>query len=294
MTSWIIWSRFIRERTIRDIPDGLFSEYRFWILLYLCVIYLYVGKTLVKPNNSNAFLAYILELLLTPLKTLDHFIKYNIYTKDYKYMESFIYKIDNLNKLQRRILFYTFQIFPRSILVLFLVLDTVYYLKFEIFYKVILIGILPMLIRYINYSVKDLYNHWVETLENIYKFIYVEEKGYENIYCFTDDHTLAEYHHAKVFIEEYIEIKYYNMLQNEFEEAFPYEYVGTAYPKQEIYDKYSKTQNYDDYKEFTQEDFNEMDQLFKELMPKIFEVKSTLSAIDSVKEHFTIKWPRPK
>jgi hypothetical protein len=39
-TSWIIWSRFIRNRIIRKIPDVLLTEYRFWILLYICCLYL--------------------------------------------------------------------------------------------------------------------------------------------------------------------------------------------------------------------------------------------------------------
>ena len=43
-TSWIIWSRFIRERTIRNIPDELLTEYRVWILLYLCCIYFIIIK----------------------------------------------------------------------------------------------------------------------------------------------------------------------------------------------------------------------------------------------------------
>lgn len=67
ITSWTIWSHFLRTRTIRDIPDIFFTEYRFWILLYICCIYLYVVKNLAKPKESNIILLELSEMLFKPL-----------------------------------------------------------------------------------------------------------------------------------------------------------------------------------------------------------------------------------
>lgn len=135
-------------------------KYRFWILLYICAIYIYIVKNLIWPKNANEFLSYLSELLFTPLKTLDHFIKYNVHTKTYYYrvMESFIDKVDNFSSFELLMIFFIFQILPRCILILFLMTDTFYFLKLELMYKVLLIGILPMN-RYVLYCIKDLYNH---------------------------------------------------------------------------------------------------------------------------------------
>ena len=69
ITSWIIWSRFIRERTIRNIPDELFTEIRFWILLYICLIYFYVVKTLIKEPKPNIYISILSSLLNKYLST---------------------------------------------------------------------------------------------------------------------------------------------------------------------------------------------------------------------------------
>lgn len=36
--SLLIWSRFIRERLPKDIPYSYLTEFRFWILVYICCI----------------------------------------------------------------------------------------------------------------------------------------------------------------------------------------------------------------------------------------------------------------
>src|ERR1700744_3487728 len=81
IASWVIWARFIRERKIRDIPEML-TEYRFWILLYIIFIYIVIIKDLIKPSKNNITgIKEIINLIYTPLTTLDHTIKYNKYMK---------------------------------------------------------------------------------------------------------------------------------------------------------------------------------------------------------------------
>ena len=132
-TSWIIWSRFIRERTIRNIPDELLTEYRVWILLYLCCIYFIIIKNYIKESESHTISITISETINTyfwkPLITLDHFIKYNNYCKDnYCHnMMCIMHWWDGLSKTWHKSIIISLQIIPRIILVIILLLDTFYF-----------------------------------------------------------------------------------------------------------------------------------------------------------------------
>ena len=61
-TSWIVWARFLRERTIREIPE-LLTEFRFWFLIYLCCLYVFIIKSLLKPLKKIIFLLKIIFLI---------------------------------------------------------------------------------------------------------------------------------------------------------------------------------------------------------------------------------------
>lgn len=154
--SWIIWSRFIRERTIRDIPDDLLTEYRVWILIYICCIYMYIIKNLVKPRKITAFTQIItisLEYLFKPLITLDHAIKYNRFIKDkyHKMMLIIIYTIHTLKPIYLQIIIICFTTNPY--------------------------WVIPFIFRYLRYSIKDIYNHWIEELESIYSSVIIFKEG---------------------------------------------------------------------------------------------------------------------
>lgn len=74
--SCIIWSRFIRTRIVRDILDYLFTALRFWILLYICCIYAYTLKSLLKPKEVNRFISLIMDIIYYLMKMFDDLIKY--------------------------------------------------------------------------------------------------------------------------------------------------------------------------------------------------------------------------
>lgn len=293
MTSWIVWSRFIRERAIRDVPDALFTEYRFWILLYLCVIYLYIVKNLLKPKEANTFFLWISDLVFTPLITLDHFIKHNAYVQPYYYkvMNIFFQLLSYRTDTFFIPLLLTFQIIPRCILVFFLLLDTFYYNKLEFFYKVVLIGLLPFIFRYLKYSVKDFYDHWVKLLEDKYKFVFVYEKGYKGLIS-RKNNTLAEYHFKKVSIKECIEIKYENDSNNSLDKNFPYQYVYDAYAKKETSADYKEKKYKNVTTKCTIKDYEEIEKLFHDLIPKIVLLKLELELLEGTEKYAIVKWPK--
>ena len=304
ITSWIIWSRFLRTRTIRDIPDMFFSEYRFWILLYICCIYLYVVKNLVKPKEGNIILLELSNLLFKPLSMLDHALKYNKYIKPYYDKTMFrlvAFLDDNLADKKITIFIYVFQILPRIILVTFLLVDTFWFHKLEILYKIILIGLLPFLFRYFNYSLKDLYERWVLDLEDTYNFVDVHEKGYE--YQRMRSYETKAIHHSKMkTIREYIDIKYQNVIDNMFDADFPYIYVGSPYAQTTTTIAYylkktgiditsfNKDEKRKAYESLRMEDYNQIDKMFHMLMEKILQLRMFLETLDLLKEMQPIKY----
>ena len=291
-TSWIIWSRFIRQRTIREIPDYLLTEYRFWILLYICCIYLYVIKSLLKPKETDPIIILLLDYLYKPFTTLDRSIKYNKYTKVYyhKVILLFIKFKTNLEGYHILGFILLMRIIPRIILVLFLLLDTFYFHKLEIFYKVVLIGVLPFIFRYLKYSVKDMYDNYVEELQHKYLLVQVHEKGYEG-WIGRKRETKAIHHFTTVSIKEYIEIKYENFLYY-WAEEITYQYVGWPSSHEHLYKEFRMTKYNNKDTKLTSADYKEMDQEFHELMPIIIELKMAVLRIKRYEDKPIIKWSR--
>jgi len=293
-TSWIIWSRFLRQRVIRDIPDAFLTEYRVWILIYICYIYLSVIKNLIKPTETRIDFSFLTTYLWKPLTTLDHFIKYNKYCKPYyeNFIIKFIDKWDILSTTWKHVLILGFSVIPRIILVTVLFLDTFYFHKIEIFYKFVLIGLLPFLFRYIQYSVKDFYNYLVKQLTDKYDQVHIFEKGYPHDISRRRD-TQAIWHHELVSIEKYIEIMHDIGIEfcNLEPESKPYEYVGYPYCKEEVYKQYRKEFNKTT-EPWTTEEIKQTTALFEELIPQILDLKLTLGLFELDKQKKVIVWPK--
>lgn len=294
ITSWIIWSRFIRERTIRKIPDDLFTEYRFWILFYISLIYLYAVKNLIKPSTSSLDLKEIVNLIFKPLTTLDHAIKYNKFVKPYYYKIMFkltIFMDSLVSDYQIKIIMFFIQIFPRIILVIFLLLDILYFERLEIFYKIVLIGLIPFLYRYFKYSCKDIYEQWIITLEDKYESVTIYEVGYEFDKS-RENNTEAIYHNKCETIREYIEIKFENTM-NFLIDYVTYKYNdGLPHCKDDIIDQYCLDKYNKKRVRYTVSDLDMMSALYYEFMPNILKMKLYLYRLDAIAKTPPIKWPQ--
>ena len=161
-----IWFRFIRERMPKDIPFNLSLE-GLIILIEICILYLYIVYTLSSEKKfSNAFLSNLINNIFKPLKALDQTIKNHPLINPYykRLIIYLVFKIDPiLNKSQ--VYYYTFAIFPRLVLVTALFIDTFYFHYLSLIYKVLLIGILLLVNRYIIYSLKYAKEHFIIQLE---------------------------------------------------------------------------------------------------------------------------------
>ena len=54
---WFFW-RFFREYLPRNVPLESLTEYRFWILFYICGIYLYIIKNKLYPKIPNEIIVF--------------------------------------------------------------------------------------------------------------------------------------------------------------------------------------------------------------------------------------------
>lgn len=165
MITWIIWVRFIRERLPKDIPFEL-TEISFYVLLYVCCIYLYIIKSLLIPKETNPIITKIIKILYTPLVTLDESVKNNkLFFKLYnKILIYAIIRVDSFTYSQSKMIYICYNILPRAFLVTLLSINVFYFHRLELIYDFIFIGLIPLLHRYIKYSFKHAKEQYIKTL----------------------------------------------------------------------------------------------------------------------------------
>lgn len=152
------WARFVRERLPKDIPYIL-TDIGFCILLYICCIYAYIIisyiRSLRQKSASNNKLNIIPNALLKPLEDFDYFFKQLSFVKNSyrKFGLWLAYKLRFFIK-NTNIFYNILYILPRLIFICVLFIDIFFFHKLYYIYKIIILGILPLLNRYIIYSLK--------------------------------------------------------------------------------------------------------------------------------------------
>lgn len=173
MISLYIWNRYIRERLPKDIPLTL-TNLGFCILLYICIIYLVLSISLILNYKSeNKYISDMINILYRPLKLLDESIKTNNVIKPYYeklLLKTILFTRDILVKSFENPylkIFIFFQIFPRVILVLALIIDVFWFQQLYYIYKVIFVSILILLSKYLLYSLKYAKEYYTQLLETM-------------------------------------------------------------------------------------------------------------------------------
>ena len=242
-------------------------------------------------SEIKDFMIKICDLIYKPLKILDHAIKYNKFVEPYyfKFTLKFIPIISKFNSNNVTLLIILFEILPRIFLVVFLCRDIFIFHKLENFYKIILIGLLPFIFRYLSYTIKDILNYYIEKLENKYEFVFIFEKDYE-FEMSRKQNTKAVFHYERVTIKEFIEIKKENFIAWILDEV-TYEYVGYPYLYDHLYEDYClKKYNEINIKRLTELDMQETKQLFHEIIPQIIDLQLFEEQFHAVKEKKYIKY----
>lgn len=183
-----IWFRFIRERLPRDIPFNL-SLFNSVILLIVCCVYIYIILRYIKPKTSNSILAIKFYQSLSRLSiifySLDKTIKKNITinNKLEALLLLLITKLDALTIYDKKINKYIFYNLLSKIILVCLFLTDVFFLnKLNLTYKFIIITIIPLLINYFIYSIKDLQQQYLQILENYLIEITSEDEDLDSHY----------------------------------------------------------------------------------------------------------------
>jgi hypothetical protein len=159
------WMRFLRIRTIKELPLNLSIE-GFFILLYIVCIFTYIIISLIFIKNSNTLIEKLLDIMFIPLNQLDKSFKNMPFIK--RHYEKILIKILPLleymiNKTD--LFFILFWIIPRITLLLALGLDIFYFAKFEHRYKFVFIGLFLLFNRCFKYSLKNTKNQMYEDIK---------------------------------------------------------------------------------------------------------------------------------
>ena len=208
MVSLYLWFRFIRARLPREIPFHL-SFLGMIILFFICSIYIYCLFLILKRNkhkNYNPFqnipfiffenaiciqnqdyynilkqnrekqiseekklseepiFTIFFKFFLSPLVQLDYVVK-NYFGK----IEEIIKKLIFFKKTSKLLIL--FELFPKIVISLVLLIETFYFHYLSLLYKVILLGIFILVEKYFIFSIKKIQEKLISLVE---KTIYIE------------------------------------------------------------------------------------------------------------------------
>lgn len=231
MFSGYIWLRFIRERLPKDIPITFLSGLGLIILIYICSIYLYIVCSYLKKGSTyNEITIKFLEILYIPLIAFDKYLKEKPFIKDINTkVLIFLSKQKFWQYADGLFFFYFFQIFPRVVLITAFVIDVFYFHYIYFLYKVILIGLLLFIGRYLKYSFKALkermmeeHSHKIKVLLEFYTALRIlGEEDNEDEYAEEDinvDRRLSV--PLDKFLDKQIHYKILNMDLDDYEVRF--------------------------------------------------------------------------
>jgi hypothetical protein len=164
ISTFYLWNRFIRERTVKDLPFNLTIIY-FFILVYLCGIFAFILYTMFFKKGRNEIMEIILDWLFTPIKELEIFIRQHVigfknHTRIFKYL----YPYFKYTIIETNAFYIIFWVFPRLLLLTALFIDVFIFHQFNYKYQVILFGLLLLFNRYFKYSLKNIKEEKINSL----------------------------------------------------------------------------------------------------------------------------------
>lgn len=187
---WFLWSKLIRERMPKNIPFEL-TEEKFYILLYICLIYIFIIYFIIFPREGSPFSKIFIKYLYMPITKLDTMLKTNKYcleksmnllNKLHEFSDPIKTNLFFAKKIFIVLFYISFYILPRIILITVLLLDIFYFKKIENNKNFLLLGLFPLTNRYLKYSLKN--------VGEIYKIYLTKRWEYVDIF---GDVTLLTY-----------------------------------------------------------------------------------------------------
>jgi len=170
LLTYYFWFRFIRERLPRDIPFEL-TSISFFILVGICVIYLYIIlKIIYKINNNSSILNLFkkkIAIILLPIKIFNDFLLFDlklsiVLIKIFYYLIKYFNLYDDKKNYN---MFIMMDLTPKLILVCIFFYDIFYLKTINNFYYYIIISIIPLIYTYIIYNFSTITEHLQTYLE---------------------------------------------------------------------------------------------------------------------------------
>jgi hypothetical protein len=280
-----LYFNFIRERLPKNIPFIL-SEYGFYLLIFICCVYLFSIKQLLYPKNLSNNLIKIFSYIYKPFLIFDTTLKFNKFSYRY-YYNFFLKSIDKITTwgiFEIGVSIYIVQIMPRLILLLIFVIDVFWLHSIEIFYYFIFLGIFPLLYNYLKYSLEFALQDYINDLEDKYDFVWVFEEGYGTLEW--KHNPKAIYHNTKVSVKQYIKIQVEAFLT--YGDNGEYlEYYGEPYAKDYLVKDYREEKKIET--ELTIEDYDYITKQFHFITPKLVILGQFLEMMKLTPSYFFIK-----
>lgn len=289
MLSIFIWFRFIRERLPRTIPFDL-SILGFFILLYICSIYLFIIITLLFDfAPKGKIIDSIINIIFKPLHTLDETLKNNLIIKKY-YKKILIYFIlwckilnsfYNPNKESDYLhIYYIFQIYPRIILVIALLADTFWLHYLSLIYKVLIVSVLLLIYKYILYSLKYAKEQYILQLENMVERI------------ITDDYSDPDEDPTHLFLTLLEVRKFIDLQVNAIvfeDKAYSYKPYGIGWVMGDYRNNFFNTHNMPSDAKLTMQDYEQMTLEFYEITNILIPLSVHIEEFDLRSQFYPIK-----
>jgi hypothetical protein len=156
---FLFWLRFIKEKLPRSLPYE-FSLFSYIVILVICLITIYTSiKEVVIPNkNKETFKQSFFIFIQQQLISVDNRVKNPLMVKPY-FQKYFLILLNHLEAINLTKLYLFMQIFPKIILIVVFMVEVFNFHNINYFYKIVSLGLLPLIFTYISFSLKEVYNH---------------------------------------------------------------------------------------------------------------------------------------
>jgi hypothetical protein len=160
IVSFILWNRLMRIRLPKDIPMNLsIWSYILYIgltLIFLWLILISIYHMVSKTKESISMFSSITKLYYNSLYALDNTLTYIKTRTIDKYQIRFV-QFCNKYIQNYTIIYLTFNMTPKIVVAVVFLIDTFYYNKISNFYKFLPLLLLPLLVRYLLYYYKNVF-----------------------------------------------------------------------------------------------------------------------------------------
>jgi hypothetical protein len=221
-----IWIRFIRERLPTNIPYETSLLGLFIIILIISTYIILLLSFYLNLVKENKLFIFINSIIYRFIQNVDKSLK-NITAL--KFIHNKIIQViteknlfyNNDSKGRHIYIYILLKLLPRIVIILTLLIDIFYFHRIFLFYKIIIISIIPLLTNYILYSLtltKEAYTKQLEAIADSISSEYqeIEDEFIESNYCYPVRKIIEE--QTKSLVYDHKDLKPYPIVTEQYRE----------------------------------------------------------------------------